>query len=309
MTAWQHLSILGITFHSLFHLGDLGLQLALFETTFNHQKNTADAASAMRARYQQDQSDADKCVTYSEQRSNITVILGRDGRDGIVGPKGEGMKGDMGEQGRRGPPGVKGKTGEKGQQGDQPTLDLAPGETIRGNVYTRWGMKTCPDTSGTELVYDGVAGGSHYTHHGGAANYICLVKEPEYLSTQVASGTSAVYGSEYESPLQDPVLNNHNVPCAICYTSERTARITIPGKVTCPEEWTKEYSGYLMTGNHGHKHTYMFECMDEESTYVPGTILNTNGALFYHVGATSNTGIPCGPYIPNRAITCVVCTI
>lgn len=271
------------------------MKLALFKTA--------------EAKYQQDD-DTDQCVRYTEQRTNITVIPGRDGRDGLIGEKGVGMIGDMGQQGPPGPPGIKGKTGRKGPQGETPTLDLAPGETIRGNIYTRWGMKTCPDTDGTELVYSGIVAGSHYTHHGGGANYMCLVKEPEYLSDVKAGGTSLVYGAEYQHPLMDPELHDHNVPCAICYTSERTARITIPGKLNCPDNtWTKEYSGYLMTGNHGHKHTYMFECMDEESTYVPGTISNTDGALFYHVGATCGNGISCGPYIHNKAITCVVCTI
>ena len=33
---------------------------------------------------------------------------------------------------------------------------------------------------GTDLVYSGRAGGTHYNHHGGAADLLCLPDDPEY---------------------------------------------------------------------------------------------------------------------------------
>ena len=47
----------------------------------------------------------------------------------------------------------------------------------------------------------------------------------------------------------------------------------------------------------------------EDAEAVPGGHANTNGALFYHVGAVCGVGLPCPPYVANRPITCVVCTI
>ena len=56
-----------------------------------------------------------------------------------------------------------------------------------GVVYTRWGRTICPDTSGTELVYEGLAAGTDHRHPGGGANYLCLIKVPIYISNQYPS--------------------------------------------------------------------------------------------------------------------------
>ncbi|CAI8046156.1 hypothetical protein GBAR_LOCUS25510, partial [Geodia barretti] len=61
---------------------------------------------------------------------------GRDGRDGCPGPKGS--------------PGATGEKGDTGPQGP-------PGPSSGGVTYIRWGRTTCPNTTGTELVYSGRA--------------------------------------------------------------------------------------------------------------------------------------------------------
>ncbi len=100
---------------------------------------------------------------------------GRDGRDGITGPSGfRGEPGPAnGPQGPRGLPGVKGEAGPRGNTG-------TPGPKSGGVVYTRWGNSTCSNVPGTERIYNGIVGGSHYTHSGGAANHLCLSLDPEY---------------------------------------------------------------------------------------------------------------------------------
>ena len=112
---------------------------------------------------------------------------GRDGRDGITGPPG--FRGDPGPangpQGPRGLPGVKGEAGPQGNTG-------TPGPKSARVVYTRWGNSTCPNVPGTEQIYNGIVGGSHYTHSGGAANHLCLPLDPEntlYLFEVVPKGT------------------------------------------------------------------------------------------------------------------------
>ena len=69
----------------------------------------------------------------------IEVLQGRDGRDrwdGVPGPCG--------------PQGQKGEAGATGPQGP-------PGSRRGGVIYKRWGKTSCPNVSGTELVYAGVS--------------------------------------------------------------------------------------------------------------------------------------------------------
>ena len=108
-----------------------------------------------------------------------------------------------------------------------------------GVVYIRWGRTTCPST-GAELLYEGIAGGSHYSHSGGGANYLCLPKVPQYLSTAVPSYQSYyLYGAEYEGVNNIfPSKHAHNAPCAVCYTSSKSTKLMIPAQTTCPKSWT-----------------------------------------------------------------------
>ena len=115
-----------------------------------------------------------------------------------------------------------------------------------------------------------------------------------------------MYGSEYEHPLF--TTHDHNVPCAVCYTSLRASKLMIPAKITCPSLWTEEYEGYLMAERHLHARNAVFECVDKNAESVPGSYANIEGALFQHVIATCGTGLPCPPYVTTKTITCVVCT-
>ena len=114
-----------------------------------------------------------------------------------------------------------------------------------GVIYTRWGKSTCPNVAGTQLVYTGRAGGSHY-QHAGAANYLFMPLDPQYTLRYQAGvrDHSYVYGTEYEFPLQGG--QDHNVPCAVCYVSTRETVLMIPAKTSCPTSWTREYYGCLL---------------------------------------------------------------
>ena len=190
-------------------------------------------------------------------------------------------------------------------------LDLLAPCSSGGVVYTRWGRTTCPDTPGTELVYAGRAGGTHYTHKGGAADYLCMPESPEYLSfTPGHPGGSPVYGVEYETGGDYPgplaSVDEHNVPCSVCSTTARVMVLMLPAKTQCPPSWTLEYNGYLMTAHNTH-HRTAFECMDKDPECIPGSAGNENGALFFHTEATC-TGLPCPPYDTKKELTCAVCT-
>ena len=227
----------------------------------------------------------------------IKVLRGRDGRDGQPGATGA-----PGRDGREGEKGIKGDLGVEGPPGP-------PGPAGGGTMYIRWGRTTCPSVPETELVYEGIAAGSHYTRQGGGSNRLCLPKVPKYSSYQPGvQGHSPLHGSEYQlqsgSPLPD--VHQHNVPCAVCYVSIRSVVYIVPASDYCPFDWTLEYSGYLMTERYNSNRS-TFECVDKDPESIPGSAANTNGALFYHVEATCN-GLPCPPYDPQKELTCAVCT-
>ena len=180
-------------------------------------------------------------------------------------------------------------------------------------MYTRWGRTTCPSTSGTQLLYAGRAAGSLYTEKGGGANYLCLPEQPQYSTYTAGSqrGRAHLYGAEYQTgafydnrPLHS--VYDHNVPCAVCYTSTRETVMMIPARLTCPTSWTREYYGYLMAERYDY-HRIMFECVDQSPESVPGSGANTDGVLFFPVEVKCN-GIPCPPYDTQKEVTCVVCT-
>ena len=232
----------------------------------------------------------------------IQILRGRDGRDGPQGTTG--AAGRDGRDGERGEPGITGPRGETGEQGP-------PGATRGGVTYTRWGKTSCPTVSGTELVYAGVTAGSWYAHTGGGANYLCMPRNPQYGSYRPGvQGESNLYGTEYEARFGSPIQSSseHNVPCAVCYVSTRETALMLPARMECPTSWTLEYSGYLMSTMQGGNHyRTMYECVDSNPDTIPGTSANTNGAVFYHVEANCN-GLPCGPYDPQKELTCAVCT-
>ena len=175
-----------------------------------------------------------------------------------------------------------------------------------GVVYTRWGRKSCP--TGAQLLYEGITGGEWHNYPGGGANYVCLPKVPQYMSTNEPTHFSYMLGTEYEDVNNIfPGKDNHNAPCAVCYTSTKSVKLMIPAGTSCPSSWTTEYKGYLMTQRHDRKSNKVYECVDENPESVDGSEGNTEGALFYFTKSTCH-GLPCPPYVNNTAITCVVCT-
>ncbi|XP_073248019.1 uncharacterized protein [Porites lutea] len=243
---------------------------------------------------------------------------GPPGKQGPAGPKGS--KGEQGKPGTNkpfpGPPGPKGdqgavgKTGAQGPQGAKGEKGQ-DGAGNSGVQYVRWGRTTCP--SGAQIVYKGIMGGEHYTHHGGGANYLCLPHNPKY--DKYANGhqnSGYVYGTEYEvsdrngNPFKRN-LQDHEAPCVICFVKSRGSMLMMPARNDCPSGWTEEYHGYLMTAYYGHQHSTDFICVDGDPEFVPGSHANKNGALLYPVEGVCGS-LPCLPYVNGRELTCAVCT-
>ena len=263
-------------------------------------------------------------------RDGMPGLTGGDGKDGEIGPPGpqgpvgppgpttvdpgmQGPSGSPGPQGPTGPPGPRGPPGSQGQRGlsGPPGSTGPPGPTTTtgGAVYTLWGRTTCPSTPGTQLVYAGKAGGSHWSHSGGGANKLCLPDNPQYLSYMPGHQSGYLYGAEYKIVSGQPFqsMHNHNVPCAVCHVSTRASLLMVPARTSCPSSWTREYYGYLMAERWTHAGRSTYECMDSHPQSVPGSAGGIDGALFYHIEATC-TGLPCPPYVDGREVTCAVCT-
>ena len=182
-----------------------------------------------------------------------------------------------------------------------------------GATYVRWGKTSCPNTPGTQLVYQGNVGGTLWSIQGGAADKVCIPADPDYLPGTSGLGAQIpssplIYGGEYEySAGPNSNVYQHNVPCAVCFATSRPAMLMIPAKTQCPATWTREYYGYLTSERAPHPGRSVFSCVDVDPEVIGGTQGNTNGALFYYVLSTCN-GFTCPPYEADRALSCVVCT-
>ena len=240
--------------------------------------------------------------------------LGLPGPQGEVGQPGQGERGLPGSQGPPGGSGPQGAVGEKGDRGD-PGLpgpqgpQGAQGPPTGGAVYVRWGRTSCPTGQGSQLVYSGRAGGSRAGQIGGAANHLCMPDNPEHLQYRSgAQGYSYVYGVELVMSTNQPLysVNRHNMPCALCYTTTRDTILMVPAKLTCPTNWTVEYTGYLMSEHQNHYRS-TYECVDKNPESVPGLDGSSSIAFFWHVEPVC-AGLSCPPYDAQKELTCVVCS-
>ena len=109
-----------------------------------------------------------------------------------------------------------------------------------------------------------------------------------------------------EAPRRAFLLDNDDLLFAVCYVSTRVAHLMIPGRYTCPPNWTREYYGYLMAERYNH-HRSTFECVDVSPEAVVGGHADHDGAKFYHVEPRCGS-LPCPPYEQEKEITCAICT-
>ncbi|XP_071964545.1 uncharacterized protein [Antedon mediterranea] len=186
-----------------------------------------------------------------------------------------------------------------------------------GTMYTRWGRTTCPTLeTGAQLVYDGIIASGYFSHVGGGGNYLCLPNNPEWGNHQDGIQSKAyIYGAEYEltagnSPFSTDnaeVLHDQDATCAVCYVPSRNVKMMLPARRTCPENWTREYHGYIVSSHYQHQRSE-YICVDEAPEARPGSYVNTEGVRLNPVEAQCGS-LPCLPYVDGRELTCVTCTI
>lgn len=146
----------------------------------------------------------------------------------------------------------------------------------------------------------------------GSAEFLCLHERPQFLRTthRVQRERAYIYGTEYFTVDSPPAFSgraHHNVPCSVCYTPIRTAKITIPGRTLCPPSWTREYHGYFMTDWYAHSGSEVPVCVDVDSESVPGSSARHDNSLLFFI-ENRCAGILCPPYFDVAELSCVVCT-
>ena len=181
-------------------------------------------------------------------------------------------------------------------------------------TYVRWGRADCPNNPNTELVYSGKAAGSKFNERGGGANYLCMPVEspvaPEFTNFEPGAQTNRahLFGLDYvtfDGPLR--AVNGRDPPCAVCLTRHKSTNIMIPGRLNCPADWTKEYSGYLMSTFSFYDRT-SFVCVDgNPQEYRVSVDDISNVGIFGHVEAMCSS-LPCPPYEEGKEVTCVICS-
>ncbi|XP_067951958.1 collagen alpha-1(IV) chain-like [Watersipora subatra] len=253
-------------------------------------------------------------ININLSRESKSGATGSPGPQGLPGPQGPpGSQGPTGLQGSQGLPGEDGKSGAVGEPGaagppGTPGINATSAEN-GGVVYTRWGRTTCGDNS--TLLYNGYTGNGRHDQPGGGVNYLCMPHSPEYNSPGTASASAFIAGVEYETEsygVFPSSTDDKDASCARCYTGNRPALMMIPAKRTCPDDWTTEYEGYIMTDYFNRNHQTTFECVDAEPEHEAGESANRHGGHFYFTRSECSKGSYCPPYDENKAITCVVCT-
>lgn len=170
------------------------------------------------------------------------------------------------------------------------------------SVYIRWGNSVCP--SSESHVYTGAIGGSYYNSAGAATNHLCLTMSPILSDHSIPGSLAYLYGSEYYT--YDGTSDRKDPLCAVCRAPRPTV-IMVPGTNRCESGWTTEYSGYLMAGVDHDAAGTEYICVDSQLASRPGSDANLLGThLFFTV--TRCGSLPCGPYVNNKVVTCVVCS-
>ncbi|PVD19674.1 hypothetical protein C0Q70_20164 [Pomacea canaliculata] len=179
---------------------------------------------------------------------------------------------------------------------------LLPALTAAGTVYTRWGNSVCASEGAT--VYSGYVGGSFNNKSGSGANFMCLSPNPVPTGVTRPDYSSTVYGTEYQ--VSNRPENEFDVLCAVCFISNSTANIMVPGTNTCPTGWSSEYTGFLMSGFDGHGGSTEIICVNSKLEGLIDTSANGNGSRLYPTDYICDRP-PCH-YPSSNTMPCAVCT-
>jgi len=167
------------------------------------------------------------------------------------------------------------------------------------------------------LLLKGYAAGPHFNQGGSGSNFLCLHEEPQwatYVDGQ-QQYTGSVYGVAYGHAQHSNIFSTRNsggrvlyqkpAPCALCDVPSRSRTAMIPARTQCPDGWTKEYAGYLVSEYKTDRKRSSYICVDEAPEIAVGS--SQWQSISYPVEVQCGS-LPCSVYISGRELTCVVCS-
>ena len=173
------------------------------------------------------------------------------------------------------------------------------------------------------MLFKGYAAGAIHYKGGSGSNFLCLPEDPQWKTYRDGDQNSgSIAGVEYELVSVNNVfsvvnnggnpLGNKQAPCVVCYVSGRSAILMIPARTQCPDGWTSEYVGYLvsehaLSSSTNPRHRSNYVCWDEAPEVTAVNVTNQNQAVIYTVEVQCGS-LPCSDYISGRELTCVVCS-
>ena len=174
-----------------------------------------------------------------------------------------------------------------------------------GLTYTHWGDSACPVD--TVLLYSGiiVQAASKMT------NLLCIPKDSASSSQPQIGATP----TSHITRMEPQVYTNHAgvtdaIPCSLCFVSSQSVVVTFPGNTTCPNDWTRQYHGHLITSYE--LSTTDILCADEklsrEIKWGDGTTTATRNDLNMVETVCRNEASSCQGYKAGQLMSCVVCS-
>jgi len=177
-------------------------------------------------------------------------------------------------------------------------------------VYTRWGSRSCPDSS--IKLYEGFIANSYYSHkhhNGGGINALCMHNSPQYPRgyNDGDQNGNLLYGTEYENTGALDKNHNGDAACAVCEHKTSTTVYTQWGRTSCSNGHNLEYTGYLMSTHYGQNKAENI-CVDKErAVHAANSNGDQNGSLLYTSEMEGGSADE-GEYRVNVEIACSVCS-
>ena len=129
----------------------------------------------------------------------------------------------------------------------------------------------------------------------------------DFPTTTYSGHTAYLFGAEYQFTYKNVAIDD-DVPCAICKVTPATTTMMVPAKLTCPQNWTLQYHGYLGASYYTSDHASEFICIDNDPEYFERSRqLNSDGLLIYPVRVVCGS-LPCPKYKDSQYMPCAVCS-
>jgi len=184
--------------------------------------------------------------------------------------------------------------------------------------------KLTRDCATCVLLFKGYATGPHHAQGGSGSNLLCLHEEPQWATyiNGHQDHAGSVYGAAYllfntGGARNNPFLQTNSggrallqnpAPCAVCDVPGRSRTVMIPARTQCPDGWTKEYGGYMVSDRrYQDRQRSSYICLDEAPEIAVGDSSQVSQAVFHPVDVQCGL-LPCSVYISGRELTCVVCS-